>query len=91
MTLDFPETRRLIIIVLKADKETVTSRLKSSLDALQNSFPEFYEGVITHGPFMDFTSDEWFDFHKKVPHWGLRAEDSLMKKLTPTHLKALNL
>ncbi len=58
---------------------------------LGRTAPEFYDGVILHGPDMTYTSDQWFDFHQKVPHWRLQREERLIGKLTPRQRELLDL
>ena len=91
MTLNYKETKMIIDDVLKTDSEGVSSLLKSSLEDAGRTFPEFYDGVILHGPDMNYTSDQWFDFHQKIPHWRLQAEESLMRKLSPRQRELLEI
>lgn len=82
MTLSFDQTRFLIDVVLSAKNGEALASLNETLTEIGRSAPEFYEGVISHGPFMNYTSDQWLDFHLKVPHWRLRDEKPLMDKLS---------
>lgn len=89
MALSHNETKQYIDLVLSSDKEDAQAQLYVDLSQRGYTLPEFYDGVIKHGPFMNYTADEWFDFHKKVPHWRLRDEPALMNKLSPQHLELL--
>lgn len=89
MPLSYDETREFIDLILRTKKEDARTALHFDLVSTGHSEPEFYDGVIKHGPFMNYTADEWFDFHKKVPHWRLRDEPALMNKLSPQHLELL--
>lgn len=83
MPLSHNETKYFIDLVLNTNSNDVRVRLYEELSNNDHSMPEFYDGVIQHGPFMNYTSEQWFDFHLKVPHWRLRDESSLMNKLSP--------
>ncbi len=81
--MEFKETKILIDIVLSASPKAVEELLILNVKLLNRTIQQFYDGVIRHGPSMDYTSDQWFDFHSKAPHWRLRDEKTLMDKLTP--------
>lgn len=89
MTLNYEETKVLIDRVLEARKENVSQVLDDGLGQLSRSMPEFYDGIIKHGPGMTYTSDQWLDFHLKVPHWRLRDDRTLMDKLSPKQRERL--
>jgi hypothetical protein len=83
VTLSFDETKVLIDLILNTNHEIARQILHKELGAMDRKEPEFYDGVIQHGPFMNYSAEQWFDFHMKVPHWRLRDEPSLMNKLSP--------
>ncbi len=89
MTLSYHETEVLIDLVLRFKKEEARKALHFQLDLMSYQEPEFYEGVIKHGPFMKYSSEQWFDFHFKVPHWRLREEKALMDKLSESQREQL--
>jgi hypothetical protein len=89
MALSHIETKQYIAPVLNTDIEKVRAHLYVDLSLKGHTLPQFYDGVIRHGPFMDYTADQWFDFHSKVPHWRLREEPSLMNKLSPRQRERL--
>lgn len=87
----YEETKELIEIVLNSSKEEAIDYLRVGLKARELSEPEFYDGIIRHGPAMKYTSDQWLDFHVKIPHWRLRRERALMDKLSPRQKEILNI
>lgn len=91
MALSFEETKRIIEKVLKVSDPNETRILvHTELNLMNRPVPEFYDGVILHGPKMtDYTSGQWLDFHLKISHWRLLAEKSLMDKLSPMHRELL--
>lgn len=89
MGLDYAETKRLIDRVLDYETSESEQDLNEDLRSMGRTRQEFYDGIIKHGRGMDYTSDQWFDFHKKVPHWRLRRERALMDKLSPRQREIL--
>lgn len=89
MTLEFDLTKVLIDQILKSARDKAYSILLFELEQINRTVPEFYEGVIKHGPTMPYTSDEWLDFHLKVPHWRLLDDKGLMDKLSEKQLEIL--
>ncbi len=83
MTFSYDETKFVIDKVLDLPIESAEKGLKIVLEEFNRATPEFYEGVIKHGPKMPYTSDQWLDFLRKIPHWRLRDEKTLMDKLSP--------
>jgi hypothetical protein len=88
MALSHDETKQFIDFVLNTDRKNAQEKLYQELTKANYTLPQFYDGVIEHGPFMNYTAEQWFDFHSKVPHWRLREESALMNKLSP-HLREL--
>ncbi len=89
MTLSFYETKWLIDLVLRTEAAAALIALREELRETKRKEPEFYDGVILHGPGMIYSSDQWLDFHIKVPHWRLRDEKALMDKLSPSQREML--
>lgn len=89
MALSHDETKYFIDLVLKTSKGEAGKFLYRNLLKRGYSLPTFSDGVIAHGPFMDYTAEQWFDFHTKIPHWRLREESSLMNKLSPRQRELL--
>ncbi len=89
MTLSYAETEVLIDLVLRSKMEDLSKLFHAELRNMGRREPEFYDGVILHGPFMKYSSEQWFDFHFKVPHWRLRDEKALMDKLSESQRQRL--
>ncbi len=89
MTLAYDETYLLIQLVLSTDETTARKKLNSTLAEVEKREPEFYMGVLEHGPSMNFTSEEWSDFFSKIPERLFRAEPALMNKLSPRQRETL--
>ncbi len=89
MTLEYVPTQFIIDLVLEVMPAQAADKVNMALKKMDRTRPEFYEGVIKHGPFMTYTSAQWLDFHRKVPHWRLRAAKALMDKLSPRHREVL--
>ncbi len=51
---------------------------------------QFYDGVILHGPTIGLPSDQWLDFHRKIPHWRLRDDRALMNLMSENQREMLN-
>ena len=89
MTLSHDETKGLIELVLAADPERARDILNARLKIVGRGEPEFYAGIIEHGPTMKYTSDQWFDLLSRVPTRVLRDESKLMNKLSETQRQNL--
>lgn len=89
MAIKYEETKSLIGLVLRAARMNALEILQSALDENGWTMPEFYDGVIEHAIGLPYTSDQWLDFHQKVPHWRLRDEKALMDKLSPRQREQL--
>lgn len=90
MALNYGETKLLIEKVLSFDKATASVDLDTELNKMGRTIQSLYEGVLLHGPKMNFyTSDQWLDSHQKVPHWRMRRDDELMAMLAPRHREML--
>lgn len=90
--VSYYETQRLIDEVLKSSEYEAQQVLQFQLRLMGRSMPEFYDALIEHGPHISsYTSDHWFDFHRKVPHWRLLREKQLMDKLSPVQREKLGL
>ena len=83
MTLSHNDIKDLIALVLAVPKETARTDLNTELKKKGWSEPQFYQGVLDHGPGMQYTAEEWFVFHARVPHFTLRdwQRDHRAKKL----------
>ena len=82
MTLSYDQTKDLIELALKAKSDEARDGLFDALRAMKREEPEFYAGVVEHGPSMNFTSEQWFDLFSKVTTRVFRDEDNLMSKLS---------
>ena len=91
MTLSYLDTKKLIQLVLERPTKTAWQALNRALKVMNSSEPEFYAGVIEHGMGLPFSSEQWFDFHSKIPDRLLRDHVELMNKLSPSQRKALGL
>ncbi len=91
MTLSYVDTGSLIKLVLDGPKKTARQALNQALKEMGSSEPEFYAGVIEHGTGLPFSSEQWFNFHSKIPDRLLRDHVELMNKLSPSQRKALGL
>ncbi len=90
MRLGYNQTIFLIDRVLESHLNEASEVLRKELSKMRLTIQSFYDGTIHHGPYLNcYTSDQWLDFHLKVPHWRLRAEEGLMKKLSPKHREIL--
>ena len=89
MTLAYSDTKSLVDFVLETPFREARKHLHWKLQRLGRNEPEFYSGIIEHGPYMHFTSDEWFDFHRKIPVAILRDDSRLMNKLSQSQLHNL--
>lgn len=90
MTLNYEETKSLIDGVLAVGRDDARKVLQVELKRMDRTMQEFYEGVIQHGPHLtSYTSDQWLDFHLKIPHWRLQREKALMDKLSPKQRELL--
>lgn len=90
MALNFEETKFVIDRVLEFSRADINEELKVVLTRMKQTMPAVYEGVLEHGPYMNFyTSAQWLDFHLKVPHWRLRRDKDLMAMLSPRHREML--
>jgi hypothetical protein len=89
MALSHDETKQFIDLVLRIDREGAQERLYQHLTKHGHALPQFYDGVIQHGPYMNYSAEQWFDFHSKVSHWRLREEPALMNKLSPRQRELL--
>lgn len=87
--MNYQETEELIEFVLTAKRQTVWERLNDRIVQSERSIPEFYEGVLKHGPKMSYTNDQWFDFLRKIPLWRLLEDKGLMDKLSPNQREQL--
>lgn len=90
VTLSHDETKFLIDFVLETDKKKARGALHMVLIDMNRTEPEFYDGVLKHGPFMTYTAEQWFDFHSKISHWHLRDDPALMSKLSPAQQARLS-
>ena len=92
MTLSYSETKLLIEIVLQSERIEVRTKLHHILIKMGRSEPEFYTGIIAHGPGMHLSSDQWFELLSRLPTRMLRAElkvdhflsEEQQRKLPPT-------
>jgi hypothetical protein len=82
MALSHEETKQFIDFVLNIDRGDAHEKLYRYLTKHGHTLPQFYDSVIQHGPYMNYTAEQWFDFHSKVPHWRLREEPALMNRLS---------
>ncbi len=90
MTLEFDKTKDLIDLVLATKAELARKALENRLSSMGRTTPEFYDGVLSHGPKMShYTSDQWLDFFRKIPHWRLLDDKTLMDKLSPNQREIL--
>ncbi len=83
MTLSYNETKEFIDFVLVHPMVNIRKRLNTQLKRRRLKEQEFYAGVMEHGKGMPYTSDQWFDFHSKIPDKLLRDDPDLMNKLSP--------
>ncbi len=89
MTLSYIETKTLKDFVLARPKEDIRIKLNRELKRRHTKEQEFYAGVMEHGKGMPYTSDQWFDFHSKIPDKLLREDPDLMNKLSPRQRESL--
>ena len=89
MTLSHDDTKKLIERVLDAFPKDSRMILHHALGEMNRTEPEFYGGVIEHGPGLAFTSDQWFDFFSKIPLRIFGDEPKLMNKLSENQRKQL--
>jgi hypothetical protein len=82
MTLSHNETKEIIDNILETPAEQARRVLNITLKKRNRAEPEFYAGVIAHGPGMKYTSEQWFSFFKKVPIRIFLDEPKLMNKLS---------
>lgn len=82
MTLTYSETKDLIELVLATKLSEVRQLVHSRLIVMNRSEPEFYAGIIEHGPGMNLRSDQWFDLLSKLPARMLRDAATLMDRLS---------
>lgn len=74
MTLSFEQTKDLIQRVLSDDPNTARDRLHFVLAGIGGSVPEFYGGIVKHGPDMGLTSEQWFELLSRLPNRLLRSQ-----------------
>ena len=91
MTLDYGKTLTLIQLVLKSPRQMARNDLHEELLRLRRTPPEFYAGVLEHGPRMKLTAEQWFDFFSKVPNKLFLGDPLLMEKLSPSQRERLGL
>ncbi len=88
--MKYEETKYLIDRVLSFDQNHAPEQLELELAKMNRSIQALYDGLLLHAQFMSFyTSDQWLDFHRKVPHLRLRRDAALMNKLSPKHRQLL--
>ncbi len=79
---EYNQTRDLIMDVLALAPDEAREFLNNRLVKAHITWPQFYDLVILHGPSLGFTSDQWLDFHLKIPHWRLLDDKGLMDLLS---------
>jgi hypothetical protein len=89
MTFSYTQTKVLIELILKVKPQDARAVLRYELNVLKSREPEFYIGIIKHGPGMSFTSTQWFDLLSKIPTHVLRGERQLMQKLSQSQAEKL--
>jgi hypothetical protein len=89
MTLSYDETKDLIDLVLNTTAAYARDRLHENLRVLNHNEPEFYTGIIEHGPGMKLTSEQWFDLLSKLPARTLRNVSTIMNKLSKAQREKL--
>lgn len=89
MSLSYNDTMTLIQFVLRLPKEIARKGLHIELSKRRWTEAEFCAAVLIHGKGLDLTTDQWFDFHSKVPNRLLRDDTELMNKLSPKQRQLL--
>lgn len=89
MTLSQAETVRLFNLVLELAGQEAREALFLELKSMLRTEPEFYMGIIEHIPYLDYSSDQWFDFLSKIPNRIFRDEIRIMNKLSENQRKKL--
>ena len=89
MTLSHEQTKDLIEQFLKWDRNIAREQLHFTLIGMGSDEPEFYAGIITHGPGMRLPSDQWFELLSRLPNRLLRSQLRLDKILSEEHLLKL--
>lgn len=94
MALSYADTKKLIDLILDRPKQIARKDLNTTLQDKGWSEPQFYNGVLKHGPGMPYTAEQWFDFYSKIPTHTLRdtrnpGADELLKKLSPEQIRKL--
>jgi hypothetical protein len=80
--MSYNDTLFLINFVLVAENDSAREVLHSRLVQMKKAEAEFCAGVMKHGPSLSLSSNQWFDFFKKIPNPLFRDEPYLMNKLS---------
>lgn len=89
MTLSYDETKKLIEAVLTWDHRRARYILHQFLILEKRTEPEFYAGIIEHGPAMRLTSEQWFEILSRLPNRMLRSQLRLEAILSEEQLRRL--
>ena len=79
MTLSQNETVALFEFVLNSPPLRVRERLFLRLRDIKRTEPEFYMAVLKHIPYLNYNSEQWYDFLSKIPNRIFRDEIRIMK------------
>lgn len=82
MTLTHNETKELMDLVLRTRAADARLELNIDLKKRKRTEPEFYAGVLEHGPGMEYSSEQWFDFLSKIPSKLFFDDSRLTNKLS---------
>ncbi len=83
------DTKRFIEFVLRHPEDEARGTLHHELRRLNLTEAEFCAGVLEHGKSLNFKSEDWFEFLKRVENRIFEHEKWLMDKLTPSQRQKL--
>ncbi len=89
MKMSHDDTKSFIFLVLGSDALSARHLLHDRLVSQGRAEGEFYDGIITHAPFMNLTDEQWFDLLSKLPLRALRAQLNLRGLLSESQIAKL--
>ena len=89
MKLTQNETKKFIEVAIGHPEVEARNVLYLKLRQANLTEAQFCAGVIEHGPSIQLTNEQWFDFFTKVPNILFEHVPALMNKLTENQRKQL--